>query len=158
MAVPRAVAVGARVFRNDRSSPDCRESEPRRLCAFDDASSPTDAPAQTDKRSRNAALSGAPSVGLALADARRIAAVRPTNPHEITIAMLPSLLLTPTQAAELLGTTPTMLIAVGVPFIPIQGRGEGRRVHRRYSRPVLLAWLEGRSATSDVVALGQVTQ
>jgi hypothetical protein len=72
--------------------------------------------------------------------------------------MLPSLLLTPMQAAELLGTTPTMLIAVGVPFIPIRGRGEGRRVHRRYSRPVLLAWLEGRSASSDGVALGQVTQ
>lgn len=90
--------------------------------------------------------------------ARRIAVMQPTNPQEIRVVMLPSLLLTPIQAAELLGTTPTMLIAVGVPFIPIQGRGEGRRVHRRYSRPVLLAWLEGRSVTSDGVALRQVTQ
>lgn len=158
MAVPRAVAVGPRTIHSDRSSPDCRASEPRRLCAFANASSPTDTPEQTDKRSRNAALSGAHSVGVALADARSIATVRPTNPHDITLAMLPSLLLTPIQAAELLGTTPTILIAVGVPFIPIQGRGEGRRVHRRYSRPVLLAWIEGRSATSDGVALGQVTQ
>ena len=57
--------------------------------------------------------------------------------------MMTKLLLTPKDAAALLGTTPEMLEALGVPFVPINGRGAGIRTHRRYARPALLAWLAG---------------
>ena len=72
--------------------------------------------------------------------------------------MQPTLLLTPAKAAELIGITPAILITVGAPFIPIQGRGEGRRLHRRYSRPVLLAWLTGQSPTLGTADCGLVSQ
>ena len=55
--------------------------------------------------------------------------------------MTTKLLMTPKEAAEMLGISQDMLDAVGVPFVPIRGRGTGLWMHRRYSRPALLAWL-----------------
>lgn len=64
--------------------------------------------------------------------------------------MTNKLLLTPKEAAALLGTAPEALDSLGVPSVPIRGRGEGIRTHRRYSKPALLAWLSG--ATSNAAA------
>lgn len=69
--------------------------------------------------------------------------------------MMTKLLLTPKEAAALLGTTPETLEALGVPFVSINGRGAGIRTHRRYSRPALLAWLAGSLPTPAVAQLAR---
>lgn len=51
------------------------------------------------------------------------------------------LLLTAKEAAELLGLTPDQVRALGVPSVPLLGRGEGLRTHCRYSRQAVLAWV-----------------
>lgn len=78
-----------------------------------------------------------------------------TSPLDPDASTLPKLLLTSREAAALLGTSAEMLDTLGAPFIPIRGRGDGRRTHRRYSRPALLAWLADASALPVRTAIGQ---
>jgi len=59
--------------------------------------------------------------------------------------MTPKLLLTPKEAAEMLGISQDMLVALKVPCAQVCGRGTGVRRHRRYSRPAVLAWLSSQA-------------
>ena len=64
--------------------------------------------------------------------------------------MTEKLLLSPKEIAALLGLTPDQVRGLDVPYIPICGRGEGRRTHRRYSRAAVLAWLAGQAGSQAV--------
>lgn len=71
--------------------------------------------------------------------------------------MTEKLLLSSKEIAALLGLTPDQMRGLDVPYIPIRGRGDGRRTHRRYSRAAVQAWLAvqaGAQAVEQTVAAG----